>query len=209
MKKFLFVATLFLFASQLHAAKGFGDRFVWIFGWNLENDKDVAEISKVLETAGKNHFNGAVVSFGFDTLTKKSPDFLRRLDSIALACEKNRLELVPSLFSIGYGGGILAHNPNLAEGLPVVDAPLVVHGSQARLAPGNPVQFRNGDFEDFTKTSSRVLIFATNPAKSVSRILKSATAEKLPSDWKTSRPMRTAMVASCKRFRCSLTAATE
>jgi hypothetical protein len=31
--------------------------------------------------------------------------------------------VVPAVFSIGYGGGLLAHNRNLAEGLPVTGFP--------------------------------------------------------------------------------------
>ena len=31
-------------------AETYPDRFVWIFGWNLSRDSDVAEITKVLET---------------------------------------------------------------------------------------------------------------------------------------------------------------
>ena len=34
--------------------------------------------------------------------------------------------MIPNVFSAGYGGGILAHDKNLAEGLPVKDALYVV-----------------------------------------------------------------------------------
>jgi hypothetical protein len=70
-----------LLATSLSAAP-YSDRFVWVFGWNLNKDAEVSEISQLLETAGKNGFNGAVVSFGLDTLCKKSPDFFRRLDEV-------------------------------------------------------------------------------------------------------------------------------
>src|SRR5208283_620646 len=102
-KSFIFL-WICLLAARLEAAPRFPDRFVWIFGWELQKDDDVAEIAKVLETAGQHHLNGAVVSFGLDTLSQKSPEFFRRLAAIDRSCETNRLELIPSLFSVGYGG---------------------------------------------------------------------------------------------------------
>jgi hypothetical protein len=149
MKKLLLTCSVALCLSQLGAAERFADRFVWIFGWNLERDSDVAEISRVLETAGQHHFNGAVVSFGLDTLCKHSPDYFRRLEDIRRSCDTNNLELIPSLFSVGYGSAALAHDPNLAEGLPVENAPFVVSSGEARLAEPNSPSIANGGFEEF------------------------------------------------------------
>ena len=163
MRKSLLFIFVCLIAAPLDAAPRFADQFVWIFGWNLDKDSDVAEISKVLETAGKSHFNGAVVSFGLDSLSKKSPEFFRRLDAISKSCDQNGLDLIPSLFSIGYGGGVLDHNPNLAEGIPVVDAPFVVQGGEARLVSTNSVQFKNGDFEEFNGNTFKGFDFHDQP----------------------------------------------
>ena len=138
-----------LLANSLSAAP-YADRFVWVFGWNLNKDTDVTEISQLLQTAGKSGLNGAVVSFGLDTLCKKSPDFFRRLEEIQRACDRNKLELIPAIFSVGYGGSALAHDRNLAEGVPVQDAPFLVKGREARLIPNTTVRLINGDFEDYT-----------------------------------------------------------
>jgi hypothetical protein len=116
-------------AQSLLAA--YPDRFVWVFGWGLGKDGDVAEITKVLDAAAQAGLNGAVVSLGLDTLCKQDADYFRRLESIQQACERNKLELIPSVFSVGYGGGILSHNMNLGEGLPVVAVPFVVKGGEA------------------------------------------------------------------------------
>jgi hypothetical protein len=163
MKKRLCFALICLLALRLDAVPRFADQFVWIFGWGLDKDSDVAEISKLLETAGKNHFNGAVFSFGLDTLSKKSPDFFRRLEAINRSCDQNGLDFIPSGFSIGYGGAALEHDPNLAEGLPVIDAPFLVQGTEARLAPTNPVEFKNGDFEDFNGNTFKGYDFHDQP----------------------------------------------
>ncbi|MCX7008664.1 MAG: hypothetical protein NTY53_15675, partial [Kiritimatiellaeota bacterium] len=129
------------------AAAPYPDRWVWVFGWNLERDGDVPEITKMLESGAAHGINGAVVSFGLDALCKKSPEFFRRLDAVQQTCTRLKIELIPSIFSIGYGGGVLGHDRHLAEGLPVVDAPFVVHGKTAEFVPDASVRLVNGDFE--------------------------------------------------------------
>jgi len=67
------------------------------------------------------------------------------------------------VFSVGYGGGVLDDDPNLAEGLPVVDAPFLVRGGEARLAPTNLVQFKNGGFEEFNGNDFKGYDFHDQP----------------------------------------------
>jgi hypothetical protein len=152
-----------LIVSNLSAAHP--ERFVWVFGWGLGNDADVSEIRKVLDSAGKAGLNGAVVSFGLDTLCKRDAEYFRRLEAVRQVCDSNKLELIPTVFSVGYGGGILSHNPNLAEGLPVVDAPFVVSGNEARFVPDATVQLMNGGFEEFTGNKFRGFGFHDDPGK--------------------------------------------
>ena len=86
MKKPFLALFLSIALATAFAAEPYADRFVWVFGWGLGKQSDITEISSVLDTAGKNGFNGAVVSFGLDTLCQKSPDFFRRLDEVKQAC---------------------------------------------------------------------------------------------------------------------------
>lgn len=141
------------------------DRFVWVFGWGLGRDTDVSEITKLLDTAGQVGLNGAVVSLGLDTLCKHDDAYFRRLAAIKLACERNKLELIPSVFSVGYGGGILSHNPHLAEGLPVVDAPFVVTNQEARFVPDTAARITNGGFEEFSGNKFTGFGFHDEPGK--------------------------------------------
>lgn len=145
------ILVLIVFAlSQLAQAEAYQDRFVWIFGWDLSNDADVSAIAKVLDTAAGHGINGAVVSFDLDALCKKSPDYFRRLEEVRRACDGRRIELIPSVFSVGYGGGALAHNRYLAEGLPVENAPFLVSGREARIVPDVTARLANGGFEEAT-----------------------------------------------------------
>jgi hypothetical protein len=165
MKKLILLITLWSLAVRLGAAEPYADRFVWVFGWGLGSDGDVAEMSRVLETASRHGLNGAVVSFGLDTLCKQPPDYFRRLDEVKQVCERNRLELIPAIFSVGYGGGVLSHDRNLAEGLPVEDAPFLVRAGEARLVNTNSAQIVNGRFEDYDGNRFKGFDFHDQPGE--------------------------------------------
>ncbi len=124
------------------------DRFVWIFGWNLNRETDVGEITQVLDVAARHQLNGAVMSLGLDTLCQKSPEYFRRLDAVREACQRNHLDFIPAIFSVGYGGAVLAHNRNLAAGVPVENATFVVAGQQATFQPDPEMRWNNGGFEE-------------------------------------------------------------
>ena len=162
----LLLSLLFgLGARPLRAEPAYPDRFVWVFGWGLDQKKDVDEISALIETAAKHGINGAVLSVGLDTLCKQTPDYFRRLDQIHAACEKNHVDLIPAIFSIGYGGGALSHDRNLAEGLPVVDAPFVVREGKARFESNAKPRLINGDFEDFNGNQLKGYNFYDQPGE--------------------------------------------
>ena len=60
------------------------------------------------------------------------------------------LQLVPALFHIGWSNDMLWHNPNLAEGLPVKDAPFEVRGGQAVPVADPAIRFGKPDWKDDT-----------------------------------------------------------
>ena len=66
---------------------------------------------------------------------------------IQAAAKEHGLELIPAVMPIGYSGGILGRNPNLAEGTPVRDALFVVRDGRASLQPDPPISLPGGDFE--------------------------------------------------------------
>ena len=165
MKKLILLTCFASFAVQLAAAEPYADRFVWVFGWGLGKDSDVAEITRLLQTAGQHGFNGAVISSGLDTLCKQSPDYFRRLNEVKQACETNRMELIPAIFSVGYGGGSLSHDRNLAEGMPVVDAPFLARAGEARFVAGTNVLMANGGFENFDGNKIKGFDFCDQPGE--------------------------------------------
>ncbi|MFO1499809.1 MAG: hypothetical protein U1G07_15685, partial [Verrucomicrobiota bacterium] len=128
-------ALLILAASYAAAAGPYPDRFVWVFGWGLSNQKDTDALTNLLETAAASGLNGAVLSANLDLLCQRDTNGLRQLEVVRQTCARLGLELIPSVFSVGYGGGALSHNRHLAEGLPVTDAPFLCQQSEARIVP--------------------------------------------------------------------------
>ena len=163
MRKSLLLVCLILGVGHVRADEPLRDRFVWIFGWNLETQGDVEAISRLVETAGGHGLNGAVVSSGLDTLCQKPPDYFDRLAQVKNACDRNKLDLIPAVFSVGYGGGVLAHDRNLAEGLPVKDAPFIVKRGKATLLSDVPANLKNGDFEHFRENEFAGFTFHDQP----------------------------------------------
>jgi hypothetical protein len=106
-----------------------------------------------------------MVSFGLDSLCKQDAAYFRRLEAVRAHCEERKIELIPAVFSIGYGGGILSHDRNLAEGLPVTDAPFVVKGGEARLIPDASVRLANGGLEEFTGNNFKGFGFHDQPGE--------------------------------------------
>ncbi len=165
MKIFGIFLLLLAGAVQVRADEPFRDRWVWVFGWNLERSGDVDQVSRVLATAGAHGLNGAVVSFGLDTLCQKSSEFFDRFEQVRQASERHGLELIPSVFSIGYAGAVLGHDRNLAEGLPVADAPFLVRGGQARFLAPETQALANGGFEDVSGNSFARYEFHDQPGE--------------------------------------------
>ena len=140
------VILLVLCFSVLCFSMDFRDRFLWLFGFNFTNDKDIDRITSLIEIASKNNYNGVMIS-GLDSLCKQSDRYFENLKKIKSLCEKYNIELIPAVFSIGYGGGVLSHDRNLAEGVPVKDALFQVKGNKAVFVPEGNVEISNGGFE--------------------------------------------------------------
>jgi hypothetical protein len=162
MRYLLMLLILFGWGSSA-LAQGYRDRWVWIFGWGLNRDEDVTQITAVLEEAARHGYNGAVLSANLDALCKQPPEYFHRLQQVKQTCERLKLEIIPSIFSVGYGGGVLWHDRHLAEGMPVRDALFVVQGNEARHAPDPSVSIVNGGFEEFEGNRMKAFGFHDEP----------------------------------------------
>ena len=124
-------------------ACGAGDDQQYPYRWvyassRLADDADVERVKGVVQTAADHGLNGILLSCGADRLDMQSDEYVGRLLDLQAFSQERGVEIIPSIFSTGYGGSLLAHNRNLAAGLPVEDALFVVKGDQAEFVADSP-----------------------------------------------------------------------
>src|SRR5215470_11998636 len=137
MRKYCF-ALLLLAGIGWPAEKVLPHRWVYI-SRRLRSDQDLEDIRQIARTASENGLNGVLFAAGLDSIDLQPPEYLPRLEKAKAIFREYHLEIIPNIFSAGYGGGILAHDKNLAEGLPVKDALYLVQGKEARIEPETPL----------------------------------------------------------------------
>jgi hypothetical protein len=129
-------------------ARDWGKRWVYV-SINLYVDENMQKLESILRRSRESGYNGILLS---DTKTLTwwllgEPERWKanaaRLRKLATDLD---LELVVSVFPFGYGESFLAHDPDLAAGMPVKNAPLVRRGD--RLVPEQTAAVVNGSFED-------------------------------------------------------------
>ena len=97
----------------------------WVYcSANLQVDQSVKDVIALIERAKKRRLHGDAARRLQAPGARPRPRLLLpNVEKVKAAAAKAGIELVPAVFSIGYSNGHLAHDPNLAEGLPVVDQP--------------------------------------------------------------------------------------
>lgn len=123
------------------------DRFVYV-SRSLTADEHVADIDRITAVAAEKGLNGMVLAAGLEGVGTWPADRLDRLDRVTSLCRARGIDIIPILWSVGYGSG-LSHDRNLAVGLPCRDVPFVAEGSVLRFADDGRTAIRNGGFEDF------------------------------------------------------------
>lgn len=122
----------------------------WVYCMhNLQVKENADALVRIIERAGKAGYNGVVLADYKVNILDRVPEwYFKNVERVREAAAKANVELIPAVFPIGYSSGLLAHDPNLAEGLPVRDQPFVIQGRQAVLASDPPVRYRNGGLEE-------------------------------------------------------------
>jgi hypothetical protein len=139
-------------AAQPGGAKAAEPEARWVYlQQNLQVAENLPKIEEMLRRAKAAGYNGVVLAdYKLNILDRVPEHYFRNADQFRKTCDELKLEIIPAVCGFGYSSGILAHDPNLAEGLPVRDQPLVVRDGKAvveqatNLLPGDFEQ-RKGD----------------------------------------------------------------
>ena len=105
-------------AALLSQSHTYRDRWVYVSA-ELGNDGELERMEGIARMASEHGLNGILLSAGFDAMDLKSPESLERFARLKQTCDRLGVEIIPAGFGVGYGGGVLAHNKNLAAGQPV------------------------------------------------------------------------------------------
>jgi len=133
-------------------------RHRWVYiQTNFQVAANVARVNGILDSAKAAGFNGAIFSdVKFDRLDDGSliDEYYTNLNVVLQHARSLEMTVLPSTANFGYSSSLLWHDPDLAEGLPVKDAPfrvVAIAGDVQGLANLVPVDdgvhLENGDFE--------------------------------------------------------------
>ena len=142
------LALLILAAPLWCQNRVYPERWVYVSS-DLGSDQALDQFREIARTASEHGLTAIMFSSSFDRLDLQPPGNVARLKEAKAICDRYKLDLVPAMFGTGYGGGILSHDRNLAEGLVANDALFVVQGGPARFVAENSASFANGGFEDY------------------------------------------------------------
>ena len=127
---------------------GLARRWVYI-ARNLLVDEGLQEAQKTMKDAAALGYNGVVLAdYKLNVLDRVSPHYFENLNAFKNTARELGLKIYPTVCPMGYSNGLLAHDPNLAEGLPVRDAPFVVKNGRADLEQSDQKLLPGGDFEE-------------------------------------------------------------
>jgi hypothetical protein len=148
MLSLLVVAALIGGAGERAAAPSpFDDRWVYC-SFNMQVDRSVDELIALIDRASRAGYTGIMLAdYKFQVLYRVPDSYFRNVEKVKAAAARAKIELIPAVFSVGYSNGILAREPNLAEGLPVVDQPYLIKNGVAVLDARPAAAIKNGSLE--------------------------------------------------------------
>jgi len=114
---------------------------------NLQVKENVPKVQELLKRAKAAGYNGMVLADYKLSILDRVPDYyFTNLAEVKKTAEALGIALYPTVCSCGYDNGLLAHDPNLAEGLPVREAIFTVTGREANVVAENLLP--GGGFEE-------------------------------------------------------------
>lgn len=117
---------------------------------NLQVEDNLIKAELLARRAKDAGYNAVVLAdYKLNILDRVPRHYFRHAERFNETCQELGLEIIPAVCPMGYSDGLLAHNPNLVEGIPVHEAEFVVRDGFALLASKQKNLLPGGDFEDF------------------------------------------------------------
>jgi len=137
------------------------DRWFFLSGY-LNTDQQVDEFEQLAATAQAHGYTGVCWS-GLEGIARWDADRLARFERAKAIAKAHDIEIIPLVFSVGYGGAALGYDKNLAVGHRSEGTLQAKRGEAVYLA--EPVSFNNPGFEEFKGDSPVGWNFCDKPGE--------------------------------------------
>ena len=121
----------------------FEDRWVYV-SRNLSKPGHVQEVADIVKTAKSVDLNGMLFACGVEYWHKWPAERKARLVEIKRVCDAEGVEIIPIIWSVGYGG----YDPAYAAALPCTNVSFAVKGGKAVFSGGGVGEFANAGFDE-------------------------------------------------------------
>ncbi|MDD3468668.1 MAG: hypothetical protein PHE53_01650 [Thermoguttaceae bacterium] len=136
----------------------------WFYAsFGVENDAKMEELSELIQRASDSGLNGMLWACGVENYAQWDDARKTRLAKIRKTAEEKGIEIIPILWSIGYGT-MINENPNLAEGLPIRDLSMMVSDGRAD-SVSDACELPNGSMEQWKENRLTEYAFHDQPAE--------------------------------------------
>ena len=148
----LLTLVLPLFAASSTRADSVPDadgRDLWIYyTTNLQVDQNVENARALWRRAAKAGYRYILLSDSkLAHLANVPGTYAHNVTEVKKIAADLHMVIVPAVFDVGYSNNLLNNDPNLAEGLPVRDTPMVVRGGQATV-DAEPLNLHKPTYHD-------------------------------------------------------------
>ena len=121
----------------------------WVYlAANMQGEGEPAHALAILRRAKAAGYNGVLMAdYKFNVLDRVVDRYFKNMAEFRKTADELDMEIIPAVAGFGYSNGILAHNPNLAEEIPVKQQPLRVVNGKAIVNSELQTPIPGGDFE--------------------------------------------------------------
>jgi hypothetical protein len=152
--------------AQKASLDGTALKYKWFYlSINLLPAENVTKTEALMKHAASLGYNGVLLDdYKFNILDRMEPVYFQHAEQIKTTAKKLGIEIIPSICPVGYSDGMLIHDPNLVEPLPVHDAVFGVRNGEADVLPSGNL-LKNGGFEMMDGNKAIGWTFQDDPGK--------------------------------------------
>ncbi|MFA6572503.1 MAG: glycoside hydrolase family 20 zincin-like fold domain-containing protein, partial [Bacteroidota bacterium] len=134
-------------SSHLYDYPDYSNR--WVFSMhNLRGSNAMTQLKKILDTMVTYKLNGIQhVDFKYNILKEQPAYYFDSVARFSAMSSSRNIEIIPGVASIGWSGGLLWNDPNLAEGIPT-NAVYNIIADTGRIVTDVRANIPNGGFEN-------------------------------------------------------------